>query len=464
MSGSTNYYSVLDRIDEELADKNVDVKNILHDVYESQITFLIEQKQHDKSKRLADLFNQLIDLLIDSLYSTSSSVDDTQIDSILNKIKSDINTWREKWSTSVVDVNQFEKAFDELVRAIEDGFCMMSRMFKHVTAKIQKVEKNNKDLKNEVENLTLMEQKRTQKEKLFGKKILIRDLLILGRDRLVEEYNHRELSRDKFGIYYDKEIDIKKLQNKHRHMYDVLNDVAKEFTVDSDKFLMLLREKRHADGSVHIYRDIQEYALAHKMKQDFDLNQFLKQQGSLVVTGDCDGVIHFFNQELKLHMWFEHFRIGPIQLISFTYTRSDSIYALDTHPFQHKLCFTNASGRSQLWDYQEKVIITSLQRTHDKAVTQLRYNHNGNFIAIGYTNGQLTLCDALSLESIVNVPFPYAKTAILFIQFSPKSIYLAISEDNYTVSVYRQNLSNDDLYTFVGRYRAHYKLIRALFF
>ncbi|CAF3033682.1 unnamed protein product [Rotaria sp. Silwood2] len=222
-------------------------------------------------------------------------------------------------------------------------------------------------------------------------------------------------------------------------MYDVLNDVAKEFTVDSDKFLMLLREKRHADGSVHIYRDIQEYALAHKMKQDFNLNQFLKQQGRYEIDDeDC----------LILQQTFS----------------TISIYALDTHPFQHKLCFTNASGRSQLWDYQEKVIITSLQCTHDKAVTQLRYNHNGNFIAIGYTNGQMTLCDALSLESIVNVPFLYGKTANLFIQFSPKSIYLAISEDNYTVSVYRQNLSNDDLYTFVGRYRAHYKLIRALFF
>jgi hypothetical protein len=32
------------------------------------------------------------------------------------------------------------------------------------------------------------------------------------------------------------------------------------------------------------------------------------------------------------------------------------------------------------------------------------------------------------------------------------------------VSVYRQNLSSDDIYTFLGRYRAHYKPIRALFF
>ena len=202
----------------------------------------------------------------------------------------------------------------------------------------------------------------------------------------------------------------------------------------------------------------------------------------MVVTGDSDGIIRFFDQELKLRMWFEHFRIGPIQSISFTYTTSDysppafstnttykqnestlnqptfstldftlsssqaviahvthsgqqisivkrdspsAIYALDTHPFDHKICFANASGRLQLWDYQQKTIITSIQRTHDNAVTQLRYNHNANYIAVGYANGELTLCDALSLESILKAPFHYAKTAILFIEFSPSSTYLA---------------------------------------
>lgn len=181
-------------------------------------------------------------------------------------------------------------------------------------------------------------------------------------------------------------------------------------------------------------------------------------------------------------MWFEHFRIGPIQSLSFTYTTSDyspplyslnstskqnestliqplfstldftissshaviahvthsgqnisiikrdsssAIYALDTHPFDHKLCFANADGRLQLWDYQQKNIITTIQSTHDNAITQLRYNHNANFIAVGYANGELTLCDALSLESILKAPFHYAKTAILLIEFSQTSTYLA---------------------------------------
>ncbi|CAF2587098.1 unnamed protein product [Rotaria sp. Silwood2] len=246
----------------------------------------------------------------------------------------------------------------------------------------------------------------------------------------------------------------------------------------------------------------------------------LATTNDLVVTGDIDGVIRFFDQELKLRMWFENYRIGPIESISFTYTTSDysppyitnpthkhnestltqtpfssydfilssshaviahvthsgqqisiikrdsstAVYALDTHPFEHKLCFANASGRLQLWDYQQKMIITSVQHAHDNAITQLRYNHNANFIAVGYSNGQLTLCDALSLESILKAPFQYAKAAILFIEFSQTSTYLATAEDDYTVSVYRQNLDSEDIYTFLGRYRAHYKPVRTLFF
>ncbi|CAF0765825.1 unnamed protein product [Adineta steineri] len=247
----------------------------------------------------------------------------------------------------------------------------------------------------------------------------------------------------------------------------------------------------------------------------------LMTTGDLVVTGDSEGTIRFFDQELKLRMWFEHFRIGPVQSISFTYTTSDytppplssslnfkqnestlqqppfsildftlsssqaviahvthsgqqvsivkrdsptAIYALDTHPFEHKLCFANASGRLQLWDYEQKQVITTVHRIQDNAVTQLRYNHSANYIAVGYADGKLTICDALSLESVLQAPFHYAKAAIHLIEFSNTSDYLATAEEDFTISVYRQNLNSEEIYTFLGRYRAHYKPIRALFF
>ena len=222
---------------------------------------------------------------------------------------------------------------------------------------------------------------------------------------------------------------------------------------------------------------------------------------SLVVTGDGDGIIRFFDQDLKLRMWFEHFRIGPIQSISFTYTTSDysppnfssnatnknnestldqplfssldftlssdhaviahithsgqqisiikrdsstAVYALDTHPFEHKLCFANVMGRLQLWDYQQKIRIRNVVHGYDNAITQLRYNHNASIIAVGYADGQLTLCDPLSLESILSVPFHYAKAAIHFIEFSQTSTYLATAVRKhlfigiYVLDIYEQ--------------------------
>ena len=145
------------------------------------------------------------------------------------------------------------------------------------------------------------------------------------------------------------------------------------------------------------------------------------------------------------------------------------------------MCFPNAHGRLQLWDYKEKELITTVQRGEGNAVSQLRYNHNASLIAVGYADGQLTLCDALSLESLLKAPFHYAKTAIQFIEFSPNSTYLATAvriirfvrflviscfvwEEDFTVSVYRQNVSSADRYVFLGRHRGHYKPIKALFF
>ena len=196
-------------------------------------------------------------------------------------------------------------------------------------------------------------------------------------------------------------------------------------------------------------------------------------------------------------MWFEHFRIGPIQSVSFTSVTSDysspplpshvvfknneatlpqppfstldftlsssdaaiahvthsgqqisiikrdsssAVYALDTHPSEHKLVFANSEGRLQLWDYHEKTLISTAQHTRDQAVTQIRYNHNASLLAVGYQNGQLNLCDALSLESFLKAPFHYAKSAIQFIEFSSTSTYLATAVRPFSSSEFSIDL------------------------
>ncbi|UJR34201.1 hypothetical protein I4U23_021607 [Adineta vaga] len=340
----------------------------------------------------------------------------------------------------------------------------------------------------------------------------------LTRDRMKSPAN-RELTRDTLkssGSTRSGTLSSRKSSAKSSQQDDQENNQQQQQVSFSEQ---LLENAQNTDDF---------YGLSPMNKQPLKLCEPQKKpitilitSGDLIVTGDTEGVVRFFDQELKLRMWFEHIRIGPIQSLSFTYTTSDftppplsatlnykqnestlqqppfatldftvsstqaviahvthsgqqvsivkrdsptAIYALDTHPFQHKLCFANASGRLQLWDYEQKSIITTVQRTHDNAVTQLRYNHNANYIAVGYADGKLTICDALSLESILKEPFQYAKAAIVLIEFSNSSDYLATAEEDYTISVYRQNLNSAEIYTFLGRYRAHYKPIRALFF
>jgi hypothetical protein len=73
--------------------------------------------------------------------------------------------------------------------------------------------------------------------------------------------------RNKSSSRAHQTIDIKKLENKYPLMYDVLNVVAKEFAVNPDKFLMLLREKRSGNDLVHVDHEIRRYTQTHKIKQ-----------------------------------------------------------------------------------------------------------------------------------------------------------------------------------------------------
>lgn len=87
---------------------------------------------------------------------------------------------------------------------------------------------------------------------------------------------------------------------------------------------------------------------------------------------------------------------------------------------------------------------------------------------MGYKNGQLQICDSISLDDCLRQPFNYSKETIEHIEFSDNCDYLATAESDFTVSLYKHNYHNNsdssEIYTFVGRYRSHYKEIVGLIF
>ncbi|CAF3181945.1 unnamed protein product [Rotaria sp. Silwood2] len=195
---------VLHRIDNELPDIHQDIKRILGEIYKSQIMFFNEMQQHDKCEQLNDLFDRLIKKLNDEFYT--KKMHDFQIEIICDQIKNDLERWKTKWINPVLNIQQSNQAFSELIQHVEAGFRIMSTIFKYVSIKtatvsdkIVKVEAVNVQLQTQVQqiqgqmkDLQSNEAKRVKKEKKLEKQILVRDLFIIGRQRLLNEFDKRK--------------------------------------------------------------------------------------------------------------------------------------------------------------------------------------------------------------------------------------------------------------------------------
>jgi cilia- and flagella-associated protein 251 len=247
----------------------------------------------------------------------------------------------------------------------------------------------------------------------------------------------------------------------------------------------------------------------------------------IIVIGDSDGHVRFIDQHLHILMWYKHFKLGSIQSLSFSTTTKDyaqtyslepiesdatieykkflckdflvntktsvigfvtksgtdirivsqstdgEVHGVACHPHLPRVCFGDYNGTLQLWDYDTKSIICS--RHFAKAAYQvhsLRFNPQGNHIVVGFRNGHVQIVDAISLDDCLLHPFTYSKEAITHIEFAHDSSFMATAEADFTVSVYKYNsgvLQQQDkiateLYTFLGRYRSHYKEIVSLMF
>lgn len=257
--------------------------------------------------------------------------------------------------------------------------------------------------------------------------------------------------------------------------------------------------------------------------QDKSIN-VLTLMNDMIAIGDAEGHVRFVDQKLHIVMWYRHLNIGPINSLSFSKASKDynvvfdidevdndatveykkffcrdflisstnavigfvtksgtgvdiitrqsdnSVFCMACHPMLPRLCFGNHNGYIQLWDYEKKVMISSRNFAKNSQISSLKFDTRGNYIAVGFKNGQLQLCDSISLSDCLKQPFSYSKAKIEHIEFSPDSEYLATAESDYTVSVYKHNYNGGkekiatELYTFLGRYRSHYKEIVGLMF
>ena len=252
---------------------------------------------------------------------------------------------------------------------------------------------------------------------------------------------------------------------------------------------------------------------------------------SIIAIGDSEGHVRFIDQKLHILMWYKHFNIGPINSLSFSKTSKEynvpfdidaiendatveynkffckdflinttssvigyvtksgtdvevisrhsnistptnSVFGVTCHPNLPRICFGNHNGYLQLWDYEQKMLISARSFPKGCPISSIKFDANGSYIAVGFTNGQLRIVDSITLDDCLKKAFSYSKQHIEHIEFSEDSEYLATAESDFTVSVYKRNYQGlksgekiaTEMYTFLGRYRSHYKEIVGLMF
>eukprot|EP00731_Ephydatia_muelleri_P022631 Em0015g214a len=238
----------------------------------------------------------------------------------------------------------------------------------------------------------------------------------------------------------------------------------------------------------------------------------LAVMNKLIVTGDSAGQIKFFDSKLVLLNWYDTLQLGPLAFISFAHVppvlpkegshyyppdctlaarpfmvpdftiststatishitsngttidvllneHNASIHAIATHPSEPRLLVGSYSCRLKLWDYEQRIVLVSRSFKETLRVQCVAFDPRGEFVAVGFTNGTLGILDALTLEDTCP-PFCYSHDSVTHVSFSHDSQYIATTDLDLCVSVYKMLAEPAPQWTFLARYRSHYDEIQ----
>ncbi|CAH1800946.1 unnamed protein product [Owenia fusiformis] len=238
-----------------------------------------------------------------------------------------------------------------------------------------------------------------------------------------------------------------------------------------------------------------------------------------LVCGDTKGDVKFFDQNLKLANWYQDFQLGPISSLSFAYiqeapeeTKPDSdyppdatikakqfivknfiigtttaicahvttdgsttevihrehdsaVHALAVHPEETKVVIGSYSGLLQIWDYETKRVIASRYFDRGQMIRCCAFDPKAQYLGVGFTNGSVSILDALTLDDDIEEPFRYARDTVTHIAFSHDCKFMATADAEFTTTLFRAGEDQEEeSWVYVGRNRAHYKLIHDMMF
>ena len=135
----------------------------------------------------------------------------------------------------------------------------------------------------------------------------------------------------------------------------------------------------------------------------------------------------------------------------------------DVHPIKNQIILGNIHGLLAVYNYLSNERILEKIMVIEDEMTCVKYSSDGQLMALGTKRGNIWLLKEETMEPARAIPFSYSKGSIRSVVFSEDGEFLATSDTDRCVSVYKQNtlLSHWEL---LGSYRGHSRHIVQIMF
>ena len=237
--------------------------------------------------------------------------------------------------------------------------------------------------------------------------------------------------------------------------------------------------------------------------EDEGISAMVERDGFIAV-GDAQGRVTFYNEEFQKLKWVQNFTVGKVLSVSFhveydNFAKQGSDTVLgdflvsfegpgcgvvsfqtgeietavncqgapwtihDVHPNKNQIILGNIHGLLAVYNYLSNERILERTMVIEDEMTCVKYSSDGQLLALGTKKGNVWLLKEETMEPARAIPFSYSKGSIRSCVFSDDGEFLATSDTDRCVSVYKQNtlLAHWEL---LGRYRGHNRHIVQIMF